>query len=152
MYVDFEIAALFPSPYSRVRKRAKFKTNIHLDSVESFLYDLSSRLFSASFFAFLSKRISKDRFPRWPKQLLFFFYIVFSLIHFYCHFCRQRKLVPRLLFCTPLFHIGKVIFPTFPIDYVSWHWHTIMRHFCVIKIPTGRTIIICSLWRHYFKV
>ena len=37
MYVDFEIAALFRSPYSRVKKRANFKTNIHLDSVESFL-------------------------------------------------------------------------------------------------------------------
>ena len=28
--------------YSRVKKRANFKTNIHLDSVESFLYYLSS--------------------------------------------------------------------------------------------------------------
>ena len=42
MYVDFEIAALFPLPYSRVKKRANFKTNIHLDSVESFLCYLSS--------------------------------------------------------------------------------------------------------------
>ena len=32
----------FPSPYSRVKKRANFKTNIHLYSVESFLYYLSS--------------------------------------------------------------------------------------------------------------
>ena len=38
MYVYFEIAALFPSPYSRVNKRGNFKTNIHLDFVESFLY------------------------------------------------------------------------------------------------------------------
>ena len=51
MYVDFEIAALFPSPYSRVKKRAKFKTNIHLDSVASFLYYLSS---SDSFHAVLA--------------------------------------------------------------------------------------------------
>ena len=43
MYFNFEIAALFPSPYSRVKKHGKFKTNIHLDSVESFLYNLSSR-------------------------------------------------------------------------------------------------------------
>ena len=42
MYVNFEIAAVFPSPYSRVKRRANFKTNIHLDSVESFLYHLSS--------------------------------------------------------------------------------------------------------------
>ena len=40
---NFEIAALFPSPYSRVKKGGNFKTNIHLDSVESFLYYLSSR-------------------------------------------------------------------------------------------------------------
>ena len=33
MYVDFEIAALFLSPYSRVKKRANFKTNIHLDQI-----------------------------------------------------------------------------------------------------------------------
>ena len=32
MYVNFEIAALFPSPYSRVKKGGNFKTNIHLDS------------------------------------------------------------------------------------------------------------------------
>ena len=44
MYVDFEITALFPSPYSRVKKRANFKTNIDLDSVESFLYHLSSSM------------------------------------------------------------------------------------------------------------
>ena len=44
MHVDFEIAALFPSPYSREKKRANFKTNIHLDSVETFIYYLSSRL------------------------------------------------------------------------------------------------------------
>ena len=43
MCVDFEIAALFPSPYSRMKKRANFKANIHLDSVELFLYYLSSR-------------------------------------------------------------------------------------------------------------
>ena len=42
MYVDFEIAALFPSQYTRVRKGHNFKTNIHLDSVESFLTYLSS--------------------------------------------------------------------------------------------------------------
>ena len=42
MYVTFEIAALFPSPFSRVNKRGNFKTNIRLDSVESFLYYLSS--------------------------------------------------------------------------------------------------------------
>ena len=42
MYVNFEITAIFPLPYSRVKKRANFKTNIHLDSVESFLYYLSS--------------------------------------------------------------------------------------------------------------
>ena len=39
---NFEIAALFPSPYSRVKKGGNFKTNIHLDSVESFLYYLGS--------------------------------------------------------------------------------------------------------------
>ena len=43
MYVYFEFAALLPSPYSRVKKCAKFKTNIHLVSVDSFLYYLSSR-------------------------------------------------------------------------------------------------------------
>ena len=43
MYVNFEFAALLPSPYSRVKKCAKFKTNIHLVSVDSFLYYLSSR-------------------------------------------------------------------------------------------------------------
>ena len=42
MYVNFEFAALFPSPYSRVKKCTKFKTNIHLVSVDSFLYYLSS--------------------------------------------------------------------------------------------------------------
>ena len=42
MYVNFEIAALFPSPCSRVKKRGNVKTKIHLDSVESFLYHLSS--------------------------------------------------------------------------------------------------------------
>ena len=42
MYVNFEIAALFPSPYNRVKKRGNFKTNTHMDSVESFLYYLSS--------------------------------------------------------------------------------------------------------------
>ena len=42
MYVNFEIAALLPSPYSRVKKCAKFKTNIPLVSVDSFLYYLSS--------------------------------------------------------------------------------------------------------------
>ena len=40
MYVNFEIAALFPWPYSRVKKRGNFKTNIHL---ELFLYYLSSK-------------------------------------------------------------------------------------------------------------
>ena len=38
MYVNLEIAALFPSLYSRVKKGGNFKTNINLDSVESFLY------------------------------------------------------------------------------------------------------------------
>ena len=42
MYVNFEFAALLPSPYSRLKKCAKFKTNIHLVSVDSFLYYLSS--------------------------------------------------------------------------------------------------------------
>ena len=42
MYVNFEFAALLPSPYSRVKKCAKFKTNIHLVSVDWFLYYLSS--------------------------------------------------------------------------------------------------------------
>ena len=42
MYVNFEIAALFPSPYSRAKKSGKFKTNIYLVSVDSFLYYLSS--------------------------------------------------------------------------------------------------------------
>ena len=42
MYVNFAFAALFPSPYSRVKKCGKFKTNIHLVSVDSFLYYLSS--------------------------------------------------------------------------------------------------------------
>ena len=45
-YVDFEIAALLPSPNSRMKKRANFKTNIHLDFVESFLYYLISRFVS----------------------------------------------------------------------------------------------------------
>ena len=44
MYVNFEIAALFPSPYSRVKKCGNFKINIHLDSVESLLYYLSSSI------------------------------------------------------------------------------------------------------------
>ena len=42
MNVNFEIAALFPSPFSRVKKGGNFKTNIHLDSVDPFLYYLSS--------------------------------------------------------------------------------------------------------------
>ena len=42
MYVNFEIAAFFPSPYSLVKKGGNFKTNIHLDSLESFLNYLSS--------------------------------------------------------------------------------------------------------------
>ena len=44
MYVSFYIAALFPSPYSRVKKHGKFKINIHLNSVESFLHHLSSNI------------------------------------------------------------------------------------------------------------
>ena len=44
MYVNFEFAALLPSPYNRVKKCAKFKTNIHLVSVDSFLFYLSSRV------------------------------------------------------------------------------------------------------------
>ena len=43
MNVNFEIAALYRSPFSPVKKGGNFKTNIHLDSVESFLYYLSSR-------------------------------------------------------------------------------------------------------------
>ena len=43
MYVDFEIATLFPSPYSRVKKGGNFKTNIPLVSDESFLKYLGSR-------------------------------------------------------------------------------------------------------------
>ena len=42
MNVNFEIAAPFPSPFSRVQKGGNFQTNIHLDSVESLLYYLSS--------------------------------------------------------------------------------------------------------------
>ena len=42
MYVNFEFAAQLPSPYSRVKKCAKFKTNLHLVSVDSFLFYLSS--------------------------------------------------------------------------------------------------------------
>ena len=42
MSVNFEIAAPFPSPFSRVKKGGNFKTNIHLNSVESFLHYLSS--------------------------------------------------------------------------------------------------------------
>ena len=41
MYVNFEFAALLPSPYSRVKKCAKFKTNIHLVSVDSFFIILA---------------------------------------------------------------------------------------------------------------
>ena len=44
MHVDFKITALFSSPYSRVKKRGNFKTNIRLVSVKSFLYHLSSSL------------------------------------------------------------------------------------------------------------
>ena len=44
MCVNFEIAALFPSPYSRAKKGGNFKTNIHLDSVQLFLTYLSSNL------------------------------------------------------------------------------------------------------------
>ena len=44
MNVIFEIAALFPLPFSRVKKCGNFKINIHLDSVESFLYYLSSKM------------------------------------------------------------------------------------------------------------
>ena len=49
--VNFEIAALFTSPYSRVKKRGNFKTNIHLVSVESFLYYLSSNIYPFYFIA-----------------------------------------------------------------------------------------------------
>ena len=53
MYVNFEFAALHPSPYSRVKKCAKFKTNMHLVSVDSFLYYLSSSaLYTFSLFIF----------------------------------------------------------------------------------------------------
>ena len=45
MYVNFEFAALLPSPYSRVKKRGNLNTNTYLDSVESFLYYLSSSSF-----------------------------------------------------------------------------------------------------------
>ena len=41
-YINFEIAALFPSPCSRVKKCGNFKTNTLIDSIESFLYYLSS--------------------------------------------------------------------------------------------------------------
>ena len=44
MYVSFEIAALFPSPHRRVKKSGNFKTNILIDSMESFLNYLSSKL------------------------------------------------------------------------------------------------------------
>ena len=44
MNVNFEIAALFPSPYSQVKKGGNFKTKIHLDSVESFWNYLSSNI------------------------------------------------------------------------------------------------------------
>ena len=42
MNVNFEIAALFPSPFSLGKKGGNFKTSSHLNSVESFLYCLSS--------------------------------------------------------------------------------------------------------------
>ena len=45
MYFIFQIAALFSSPYMRVKKRGNFKTNILVDSIESFLYCLSSSPF-----------------------------------------------------------------------------------------------------------
>ena len=44
MNVDLEIATLFPSTFSRVKKGGNFRTNIPLDSVESFLHYLSSKL------------------------------------------------------------------------------------------------------------
>ena len=42
MNVDLEIATLFPSTFSRVKKGGNFRTNINLVSFESFLYHLSS--------------------------------------------------------------------------------------------------------------
>ena len=43
MYVSFEIAALFSSPYRRMKKRGNFQTNKLVESIESILYCLSSR-------------------------------------------------------------------------------------------------------------
>ena len=43
MYVNHEIATLFPHCIAELKKRGNFKLNIHLDSVESFLHYLSSR-------------------------------------------------------------------------------------------------------------
>ena len=40
--INFEIAVLFHCPYSRVKKRAKFKSNLSFDHKESFLFFLSS--------------------------------------------------------------------------------------------------------------
>ena len=47
MYVSFEIAAIFPSPHRRVKKRGIFKTNLLVDSIELFLYCLRSSKFCA---------------------------------------------------------------------------------------------------------
>ena len=41
--INFEISALFHCPYSRVKKRGKFKANLSFDQKESFLCCLSSR-------------------------------------------------------------------------------------------------------------
>ena len=42
-YVSFKIAALlFTSPYRRLKKGGIFKTSILVDSIEAFLYCLSS--------------------------------------------------------------------------------------------------------------
>ena len=65
MYVNFEFAALLPSPFSRVKKCAKFKTNIHLVSVDTFLYYLSSNTFRfADYLTFLVNRLLVSPFLR----------------------------------------------------------------------------------------
>ena len=43
-YIGFIIATLFNAPYRQVKRHGNFKTNIPIDSTESFLYCHSSRL------------------------------------------------------------------------------------------------------------
>ena len=78
MYVDFEIAALFPSPYSRVKKCGNFKTNINLDSVESFLYHLSSNIDTICILYIHKSRVTKifilDAFQAIKTMYLFILY------------------------------------------------------------------------------